>query len=190
MPPRWIAGRSRATVCIMLLLRTNPAPVSSPGVWTARRVIHADADEVLRALTDPLAIAAWAPVDFEVDGLAGGRLSPGCRERVTGSIAGIRTAFDVEVHAADDERLELVARGPVALNVAYNFEDHEDGVLVEAAVSVERRRGLAAQVLQAAVAALLNAGALARALARLETSLPQASPFAARNCLATVAGSC
>jgi hypothetical protein len=159
-------------------------------VWSARTVICADVDEILQALTDPVAIARWAPVSFEVDGLAGARLRAGSRERVRGSIAGIRAAFDIEVQAADTERLELVADGPVALDVAYSFRDHDGGVLVEAAVAVRRRRGLAAQLLQAAVSALLNAGVLAAALHRLNTMVLQASPSAARNCLATAAGSC
>jgi hypothetical protein len=174
----------------MLLLRTNTAHSSEREVWTARTAICADAEDVLRALTDPAAIASWAPVSFEVDGLAGGCLRAGSRERVSGSIAGIRAEFDVEVHVADTDRLELVAVGPVALDVAYSFSEHDGAVLVEAAVAVRRRRGLAAQVLRAAVAALLNAGALAAALRRLDASLFQASPSAARNCLATVAGSC
>jgi hypothetical protein len=43
-------------------------------------------------------------------------------------------------------------------------------------VGIRRRRGLSAQLLQAAVAALLNAGALARALRKLENSLGAPAP--------------
>jgi hypothetical protein len=43
-------------------------------------------------------------------------------------------------------------------------------------VGIRRRRGLNAQLLQAAVAALLNAGALARALRKLEDSLRAPAP--------------
>ena len=47
---------------------------------------------------------------------------------------------------------------------------------VHARVGIRRRRGLTAQLLQAAVAALLNAGALARALRKLEDSLGAPAP--------------
>jgi hypothetical protein len=154
----------------MLLLRSN---TGSPGpeAWTASANLRSDLDAVLGALTDPASIACWAPVSFEVEGLAGGRLRTGSRERVSGSIAGIRATYDVEVTRADRQRLELVAHGPVSLDVAYGFSQHDDGVLVDARVAIRRQRGLTAQVLRAAVGALLNAGALRTALRRLEGSL-------------------
>ena len=155
----------------MLLVRTNPSQSVDPEVWTARADLRTDADRVLRALTDPVAIAAWAPLSFEVAGLAGRRLRAGSRERVSGSIAGIRAAFNVEVRNADTDGLELVASGPVSLDVAYRFREHDEGVTVEAAVAVRRQGGLSAQLLQAAVAALLNAGALNSALRRLSASV-------------------
>ena len=154
----------------MLLLRSNTSS-SDPEAWTASADLRTDLDAVLSALTDPASIACWAPVSFEVEGLAGGRLRTGSRERVSGSIAGIRATYDVEVSRADRQRLELVAHGPVSLDVAYGFRQHEDGVLVDARVAIRRQRGLTAQVLRAAVGALLNAGALRTALRRLEGSL-------------------
>jgi hypothetical protein len=98
-------------------------------------------------------------------------LRAGSRERVRGSIGGIGTVFEVEVKRADNTGLELVARGPVWLDVVYRFCEHADGINVEAAVSIIPRRGLAASVLRAAVGALMNAGALGKALRRLEDSL-------------------
>lgn len=155
----------------MLLLRSKRDTPTQESVWTAREHMFASPDEVLRAMTDPDAIAAWAPVSFEVDGLAGSQLRAGSVERVSGSLAGIRTAFEVEVHAADVSGLELVARGPVALEVSYRFRDRAEGTDVEAAVRIRRQRGLGTQVLASAVAALLNAGALRSALRRIEGSL-------------------
>jgi hypothetical protein len=108
-----------------------------------------------------------------VDQLAGERLQAGSRARVSGSIAGVTAVFDVEVAKADTDRLELVARGPVSLDVAYSFIEHADGVLVRVAVAVCRTGGLKAQVLAAAVGALMGAGALAGALRRLEASLSE-----------------
>jgi hypothetical protein len=139
--------------------------------WRASANLSADAEDVLTALTEPEAIATWAPVSFEVEGLAGARLEPGSQERVLGSLAGIGVAFDVEVHCADLDRLELTARGPVGLDVAYRFLEHADGVFVEATVRIIRQGGLTSQVLHGAVAAVLNAGALDRALRRLGASL-------------------
>jgi hypothetical protein len=154
----------------MLLLRTNMISAGRD-VWTARAGICADADAVLHALTDPDSIAEWAPVSFEVAGLAGGLLQSGSRERVSGSIAGITTTFDIEVGQADTERLELVARGPVTFDVSYRFRERDADLLVEATVGVRRQRGLAAQILRAAVTTLLNAGALASALRRLDAAV-------------------
>ncbi|MGN6168324.1 MAG: SRPBCC family protein [Solirubrobacteraceae bacterium] len=154
-----------------MLFKTNTSRPPQEDVWTASADFASDPDEVLRALTDPAAIAQWAPVSFEVDGLAGTRLRAGSRERVSGSLAGIRTTFEVEVSNADRECLELVARGPVSLDVAYCFEEHDAGVRVDAQVGIRRQRGLTAQVLRAAVGALMNAGALGSALRRLDASL-------------------
>jgi hypothetical protein len=154
----------------MLSLRTHPGSPDSDA-WTASANLPGDLDVVLTALTDPTSIACWAPVSFEVAGLAGGRLQAGSRERVSGSIAGVRTTYDVEVKRADRQRLELVAHGPVSLDVTYRFRQLEDGVFVDARVAIRRQRGLTAQLLRAAVGALLNAGALRSALRRLETSL-------------------
>jgi hypothetical protein len=159
-----------------MLLRDNRAVAAEPDVWTVSAWLDNCPDAVLRALTDPAAIALWAPVNFEVDGLAGGRLAAGSRERVSGSIAGIGATFDVKVMRADSKGLQLVADGPISLDVNYSFTEHDDGVSVHARVGIRRRRGLTAQLLQAAVAALLNAGALARALRKLEDSLGAAAP--------------
>lgn len=152
----------------MALLRATVTSAASENVWTARRDIRADPEDVLRALTDPDAIAEWAPVCFEVAGLAGGPLQAGSRERVSGSLAGIGTTFELDVRRADTERLELLARGPVTFDVAYRFVPRDDGVLIVATVGLRRERGITAQVLRAAVTALLNAGALASSLRRLE----------------------
>jgi len=156
----------------MLFLRTIATPSPEPEVWTACAELRSDVATVLDALTDPTLIACWAPVSFEVDGLAGRRLRAGSRERVRGSIGGIRTVFEVEVRRADAAGLELVASGPVELHVAYRFRERDDGVDVETAVSILRQGGITASVLRAAVAALMNAGALRMALRRLESSLP------------------
>jgi Polyketide cyclase / dehydrase and lipid transport len=152
----------------MLFVR---GPISSPlaqSEWTASAFMDADAEDVLDALTDPNAISAWAPVSFEVEGLARGRLEAGGRERVTGCLAGLHVSFDITVRRADLEGLELTARGPVRLEVAYRFVEYDDEVFVEATVRVIPQGGLTAQLLRGAVSAVLNAGALGSALRRIE----------------------
>ena len=155
----------------MLLLRTSQQAARGPDVWTARVELRADPDEVLRALTDPEMIAGWAPVAFDVEGLEDGCLRTGSRARVSGTVGGLGASFEVEVLHADTELLELVAEGPVSFEVTYRFRARGDRLLVEARVAVPRKGGLTAQLLRPATAALLNAGALAAALRRLERSV-------------------
>lgn len=170
MLAHWLPPLVGERLAGMLLLRSNTNS-PDPDLWTASADVPTDVDEVLGALTRPASIADWAPVSFEVDGLAGTQLRAGSRERVSGSIAGVSATFEVEVTRADRQRLELVAHGPVSLEVAYNFSEHDAGVIVDAQVGIRHQRGLTAQVLKAAVGALLNAGALRTALRRLERSL-------------------
>jgi Polyketide cyclase / dehydrase and lipid transport len=155
----------------MLLLKRESEHEYTSEVWTARSTLRAAPCQVLDALTNPQLIAEWAPVPFEVDGLPGDRLTTGSRARVSGSLAGVRATFEVEVIRADARRLEIVADGPLAFDVAYTLCERERGVLVEASIGLRRRRGLSAQLVRAAVAALLSAGALNAALARLESAL-------------------
>jgi hypothetical protein len=158
----------------MLLLKGQQEQAAGGDIWDARAAVRAGAADVLQALTDPEMIAGWAPVNFELAG-RGRTLRAGCHEHVSGSIAGLRASFDVEVTRADVGRLELVAEGPVTMDVVYSFRDQGDRVLVDASVAVRRRGGLGAQVMRAAVVALLNAGALDRALQRLAGSVRECS---------------
>jgi hypothetical protein len=155
----------------MPLLRSIADQALEPDTWSACAELDADATDVLEALTDPQTIAAWAPVSFDVESPAGQRLRAGSRERVSGSIAGIGATFEVEVARADAERLELVASGPVSLDVVYTFRQRGSRVTVVARVAVSHRGGMRAQLLRPAVNALLRAGALQQALERLEDSL-------------------
>lgn len=157
----------------MLFLRGNDGVQED--AWTARARVHAETHEVLRAITDPTAIAAWAPVSFEVEDLAGNRLRAGSCARVTGSLAGVGVTFEVEVLSADSDGLELVALGPVSFDVRYAFSYGDGGLVVDATVRLRRQAGLTAHILRAAVTALLNAGALESALGRLETAVDRSA---------------
>ena len=154
-----------------MLLRRSQPDSTYVDAWSAHAAVRARADEVLEALTDPARIARWAPVQFEVDGLAGGKLVAGSHERVSGMIAGLQARFEVDVVRADKERLELVAHGPVSFDVTYTFRGDDGVVVVDAHVSLRRQRGFTAQLLRTVAAGLLSAGALGSALARLEASL-------------------
>ena len=134
--------------------------------WTATATAPAAPEDVLSVLTDPAAARRWAPVDFAVDGAAE-RLAPGTRTRVSGRLAGKDVGFLVEVHAADAQRFELTASGPVGFDVAYDFEPVDGGTEVRASVSVRPGGGLTGRMLAHATTALLAAGALPTAVSRI-----------------------
>jgi len=138
--------------------------------WTANAHVDADPAVVLALLTDPDACRRWSPVPFDLDGVAGGRLAPGSRMRVSGQLVGRRVGFDVEVHEAGEGRLALSAHGPVAFDVAYEARAAGRGSEVCASVSLRSGGGLFGRVAEQATAALLHAGALGLAVERIAQS--------------------
>jgi hypothetical protein len=154
----------------MLLLGGNQQQ-DGTDTWSAHAAVRAQPGEVLQALTDPDLIAAWAPMSFELECSDGQPLHTGSCERVSGSIAGLRASFEVEVTRADAGVLELVADGPLALDACYRFREQRGRVVIDARVGLRKKGGLTAQLLRTAFAALLNAGALERALERLAASV-------------------
>jgi hypothetical protein len=146
--------------------------------WTSSARAKATADQLLEVLTHPEEIRRWSPVDFDLDELDGQRLAAGTRGRVTGKLAGVRVGFDVEVHVADQARLELSAQGPIGLDVRYELTADDAGAELSASVSVRRGGGLTGRLVANATAALLSAGALDGAtgrIARVAESLPAAA---------------
>ena len=139
--------------------------------WTATTTVGAPPDAVLDVLTDPDAIASWAPVDFEVSDLETERLAPGCRPRVAGRLGGLTVGFEVEVLEAGEDRLALHAAGPVAFDVRYDLEPADGGSEVRASIGVRPGRGFRGRVLAEATNALLSAGALQQALDRIGRSV-------------------
>ena len=101
-------------------------------------------------LTHPESIRRWSPVDFDLDELSGRRLAAGTRGRVTGRVAGVTVGFDLEVHAADEARLELSAEGPVAFDVRYELMPHEAGSSLNASVTVRRGDGITGRLVEKA----------------------------------------
>ena len=135
--------------------------------WTATTTVDARPEAVLDLLTDPGACAEWAPLPFEVDGLDTRRLETGSRARVSGSLAGKRVGFDLQVHEASDRGLSLAADGPVGFDVDYQLAPVAGGSEVRASISVRPSGGFAGRLLAQATAALLSAGALEAALSRV-----------------------
>ncbi|HXB14310.1 MAG TPA: hypothetical protein VNV44_01070 [Solirubrobacteraceae bacterium] len=159
----------------MLLLGGDPQETED--VWRARASVPGEIGTVLAALTEPELIAEWAPVGFELENPQATALHAGSHERVCGSIAGVKAFFDVDVACAEPGRLELVADGPLAMDVAWRFRAQRGRVVVDASIVLRHRGGLTAKILRGALVAVLNAGALDRALLRLGESLrPEGEP--------------
>lgn len=135
--------------------------------WSATTTTKATPEQLLEVLTHPEEIRRWSPVDFDVDDLDSRRLAPGTRARVTGRLAGVRVGFDVEVHAADQDVLELSADGPVGLDVRYELAPADTGSELYASVSLRRGGGITGRLVENATAALLAAGALEGAAGRI-----------------------
>ena len=135
--------------------------------WSATTTTQATPEQLLAVLTHPEEIRRWSPVDFDIDDLDTSRLAPGTRARVTGRLAGVRVGFDVEVHAADEDVLELSADGPVGLDVRYELAPADAGSELYASVSLRRGGGITGRLVANATAALLAAGALEGAAGRI-----------------------
>ena len=92
---------------------------------------------------------------------------------MAGRLAGRSVEFDVDVRRASAERLELVADGPISIDVKYRMRPAGSDSEIEASVSV-KGRGLFGRVLAKATEALLAAGALRMSLERLADELQPA----------------
>src|SRR3954447_25979706 len=95
--------------------------------YTATTTAPVRPEALLDALTDPEAIAVWAPVPFSVDDQSHRRLAEGRRGRVSGRLAGPEIGFEAAVPQADGGGLALSAHGPVALDVAYELRASKTG---------------------------------------------------------------
>jgi uncharacterized protein YndB with AHSA1/START domain len=146
--------------------------------WTTRTQANASPEQVLEVLTDPDAIRLWSPIDFEVDDLPGSRLATGDVTRVTGSLAGVRVGFDVEIHAVDEDGIELSANGAIGLDVRYDLLPAVGGSEVTASVSLRQGGGLTGRLLSRATAALLSAGALEGAARRIASAAETTPAYA------------
>jgi hypothetical protein len=144
-------------------------------MWNTCQTVAAAPTEILHVLTHEDAIRRWSPVDFELTGHAGSRLRTGDHARVEGRVAGIGVGFDVEVTRAEEATLELVASGPIDIDVHYGISPRGAGSSVEASVDVRGGRGMTGRIVATTVRALLAAGALDGALGRIAAEVEPAS---------------
>jgi uncharacterized protein YndB with AHSA1/START domain len=135
--------------------------------WTSRAQAKATPERLLEVLTHPEQIRRWSPVDFDVDEVATRRLAAGTRTKVTGRVAGVPVSFDVEVHAAEADRLELSAAGPIRFEVRYDLADAGEGAEMTASVRLLPGTGLTGRLVAGAASTLLSAGALDGATGRI-----------------------
>jgi hypothetical protein len=141
--------------------------------WMAQTRVAGLPDQVLILLTEPEAIARWAPIDFELVDFPGERLTAGDRVWVRGGLAGRTLEFEVEVAEAENGHLVLSATGPIRLDVEYLAIASEDGGEVRASITVSGR-GLLGRALARAADALLASGALRAAIERIGSELEPA----------------
>lgn len=135
------------------------------------RTIAADPAAVMSFLTEPDAIARWAPLPFDVDGLESPRLRSGSVAYVSGGLAGKRVEFEVSVAEVSDTRLALTASGPVTMDVEYRVEPSECGSRVAASIELGRGKGLLGGLMAGATGAMLSGGALKTALGMIAREL-------------------
>jgi carbon monoxide dehydrogenase subunit G len=151
--------------------------------WTAKTRLAAPPEAVLALLTDPDAIARWAPVGFELVDYEGRRLIAGDRVRVRGALAGPSVSFDVDVAEADDGRLALTATGPIRLDVDYRVVALGECSELRASVAVSGN-GLRGRLLARATETLLAAGALSTAVGRIAEEIARAGTQPSRLAIA------
>jgi uncharacterized protein YndB with AHSA1/START domain len=138
--------------------------------WTTQKQMAGRPEDVMGLLTQPDAIARWAPIPFEVVDFRGDRLLAGDSARVRGGLAGRNVEFTVNIVEASDGRLALTASGPIDIDVEYVAEKVAEGSSVQARVDVSGG-GLAGRFLARATDALLAGGALRSAVSRIAREL-------------------
>ena len=146
--------------------------------YATHTTARATPEQVLRVLTDPDEIRDWSPIPFEVEDLDGALLAAGSQARVWGNLAGLRVGFEVRVHAAGTDGLELTAEGPIGFDVRYGLAPSGDGSEVTASVALHGGGGLTGRLLGKATEALLSAGALDSAASRVARAAEAAPALA------------
>ena len=140
---------------------------------TASQTATAEPAHVLHVLTDPMACARWAPIEFSTDQASGEYLHTGSRTTLQGRIAGRNVTFEIDVLAADERGLSLRATGPVGLEVDYQLTPSDCGTLIEAYITLAQAGGVTGALASRATHAILGAGALRFALRAIAAEAEQ-----------------
>lgn len=135
--------------------------------WRARATVQATPERVIDALTDARACARWSPVPFTVDDPDRTRLRAGTTTRVSGRLLGARVRFEIATLAANRHGLQLHARGPIDIHVAYTVTPVATGCAVDALVAVPTATTPHGRVLAKATRVLLATGTLDHAVRRI-----------------------
>lgn len=143
--------------------------------WTTEMWLAGMPEEILDVLTDPAAIARWAPLEFRVLELDGERLESGSHARVCGGLAGRQLEFNVDVREAHARRVSLAASGPILIDAEYLLRPARGGSSVRASVSVSGC-GVIGRTLAKATEALLVAGVLRASVARMGREVEPTMP--------------
>ena len=134
--------------------------------WIANTAIGAGPAQVMEVLTRPCAIASWAPIPFEVEGVSD-RLTAGDHAIVAGRLAGKDLTFDVHIHEADCCNLRLTAIGPyVEMDVHYDIDGLDEWSEVSASIDV-KGKGVLGRFVAKALEGFLAGGGLNNALGQL-----------------------
>src|SRR4051795_1917967 len=149
------------------------------GTWQTTTTVMGGPEDVLEVLTDPSAARRWSPIGFELEQIDGDRLRSGTQAVLTGKLAGRSVKFEVDVLKASDGQLELVARGPVEMDVRYDAALLGEVTEVKASVAVRSAGGLMGRLISSATDALLAGGALNIAVQSVAREVEQGSAFAA-----------
>jgi hypothetical protein len=136
------------------------------GTFQTTTCVEAEPERFLNFLVDPQACGRWSPVPLDVRPLDGKPLAPGSQARLSSRLAGREVGFDIRVLEADDCRLAIRASGPFDVDASCEAVARGERTEVRASVSVQGS-GLRGRVLGSAAEALLAAGLLDSALARL-----------------------
>ena len=148
--------------------------------WRSRRTVSATPEQVIETLTDTEACARWSPIPFAVDGSGSERLRAGTTRRVSGRLLGGPVRFHLHTVEANTRRLQLHARGPVEIRVAYALTPVAGGCDIDAHVAIQPQRHPLGRLIGRTTALILAGGALDVALQRIareaERSAHQAGP--------------
>jgi hypothetical protein len=147
--------------------------------WRSRTTVRTTPERVIETLTDADACARWSPIPFRLDDVEATRLRPGERTRVSGSVLGVETRFELDTFAANPARLLLRARGPIEILVDYALTPVPAGCAVEAAVSIRPLGSCFGRIVARATGLLLASGTLEYALVRM-ARVAEAPPVAGR----------